>query len=207
MTVSRSLLAASLITAIGLSALPASSARAADELGGNAVPGLCMLSREAVFAQSKVGQAATQRLNQLASQARNQLASERAPLNTDIQNFQANAPKLSEEQRKQQGGALQQRMQAFQGKAGELTERVRLTQAKAMQRIGEQAQPLIAASYKSHRCGLLLNRDAVFGGNTSNDLTADVVKGLDAKITTISFDLEPLPSGSTAPAAGPASGK
>ncbi|MGA0586732.1 OmpH family outer membrane protein [Dyella sp. KRB-257] len=204
MTASRSLFAASLITAIGLSALPASSARAADELGGNAVPGLCMLSREAVFAQSKVGQAATQRLNQLASQARNQLASERAPLNTDIQNFQANAPKLSEEQRKQQGGALQQRMQAFQGKAGELTERVRFTQAKAMERIGAQAQPLIAASYKSHRCGLLLNRDAVLGGNTSNDLTADVVKGLDAKITTISFDLEPLPAGAPPP---PAPGK
>lgn len=204
MIVSRSLLAASLITAIGLSALPVSSARAADELGGNPVPGLCMLSREVVFTQSKVGKAATQRLNQLASQARNQLASERAPLNTDIQNFQANASKLSEEQRKQQGGALQQRMQAFQGKAGELTERVRLTQTKAMQRIGEQAQPLIAASYKSHRCGLLLNRDAVLGGNTSNDLTADVVKGLDAKITTISFDLAPLPAGATPP---PAPGK
>lgn len=207
MTASRSLLAASLITAIGLSALPVSSARAADELGGDAVPGLCMLSREAVFAQSKVGQAATKRLNQLASQARNQLASERAPLNTDIQNFQANAPKLSEAQRQQQGGALQQRMQAFQGKAGELTERIRLTQSRAMERIGEQAQSLIAASYKSHRCGLLLNRDAVLGGNTSNDLTTDVVKGLDAKITTISFDLEPLPSGNAAPAAGPAPGK
>lgn len=204
MTVSRSLLAASLITAIGLSALPVSPARAADELGGNAVPGLCMLSREVVFAQSKVGQAATKRLNQLASQARNELASERAPLNTDIQNFQVNAPKLSEEQRQQQGGALQQRMQAFQGKAGELTERIRLTQAKAMERIGEQAQPLIAASYRSHHCGLLLNRDAVLGGNTSNDLTADVVKGLDAKITTISFDLEPLPAGATPP---PAPGK
>lgn len=204
MTVSRSLIAASLITAIGLSALPVSSAHAADELGGDAVPGLCMMSREAVFAQSKVGKAATQRLNQLASQARNQLASERAPLNTDIQNFQANAPKLSEDQRKQQGGALQQRMQAFQGKAGELTERIRLTQGKAMQRIGEQAQPLIASSYKSHRCGLLLNRDAVLAGNVSNDITAEVVKGLDAKITTISFDLEPLPAGNTPP---PAPGK
>ena len=198
MTVSRSLLAASFITALGLSVLPATPARAADELGGNPVPGVCMLSREAVFAQSKVGQAATQRLNQLATQARNQLAGERTPLDTDIQNFQKNAPKLSEDQRKQQGGALQQRMQAFQGKAGELSERIRLTQAKAMERIGQESQPLVASSYKSHRCGLLLNRDAVLGGNVSNDLTADVVKGLDAKITTMTFNLEPLPSGNAA---------
>ena len=198
MIVSRSLLAASLLSAVGLSALPVSSARAADELGGDAVPGLCMISREAVFAQSKVGQAATQRLNQLAAQARNQLAGERTPLNADIEKFQKNAPQLSEDQRKQQGGALQQRMQAFQGKAGELSERIRLTQGKAMERIGQEAQPFVASSYKSHRCGLLLNRDAVLGGNVSNDLTADVVKGLDGKITTITFNLEPLPAGNAA---------
>jgi len=30
----------------------------------------------------------------------------------------------------------------------------------------------------------------------TNDLTPDVVQGLDRKVTTISFDLEPLPSNS-----------
>jgi len=63
-----------------------------------------------------------------------------------------------------------------------------------MQQIGEQAQPLVASSYTSHHCGLLLNRDAVLGGNTTNDLTADVVRGLDAKLTTLNFSLEPAPA-------------
>ena len=96
MTVSRSLLAASFITALGLSVLPATPARAADELGGNPVPGVCMLSREAVFAQSKVGQAASERLGQLADQSRNQLASQRKPIEADIQSFQQKATSLSE---------------------------------------------------------------------------------------------------------------
>lgn len=193
MNLHRSLLAASLIAAAGLSVAPVTSARAADALGGNAVPGVCMLSREAVFAQAKVGQAATQRLRQLAQQARSQLDTQRKPLDADIQSFQQKAQSLSEDQRKQQGSALQQRMQAFQSQAGELNQRIQLTRAKAMQRIGQDAEPIVASTYKNHHCGLLLDRDSVLGGNMANDLTAEVIKGLDAKITTISFNLEPLP--------------
>lgn len=195
MNLSRSLLVASLIAASGLSMAPVTSARAAEQLEGNPVPGVCLLSREAVFAQAKVGQAASKRLGELAEQARGQLANQRKPLATDIQSFQQKAASLSEAQRKQQGSALQKRMQTFQAQAGELNQRIELTRSKAMQQIGKEAEPLVASSYKSHHCGLLLNRDAVLGGNMTNDLTGDVVQGLDRKITTISFNLEPLPSG------------
>jgi Skp family chaperone for outer membrane proteins len=195
MNLHHSLLCASLIAVTGLSAIPVSSARAADNLGGDAVPGVCMLSREAVFAQAKVGHAASQRLGQLADQASSQMASQRKPLDADIQSFEQKAPSLSEAQRKEQGAALQQRMQAFQTQTGELNQRVQLTRSKAMQRIGQEAEPIVASGYKSHHCGLLLNRDAVLSGNTANDLTTEVVQGLDRKITTISFNLEQLPAG------------
>lgn len=195
MNLHRSSFVALLIAAAGLSALPVSSARAADNLGGNAVPGVCLLSREAVFAQAKVGQAASQRLSQLADQASSQMESQRKPLEADVQSFQQTAPSLSEAQRKQQAAALQQRMQAFQTQSGEINQRIQLTRAKAMQTIGQEAEPIIASSYTSHHCGLLLNRDAALAGNMANDLSGEVVQGLDRKITTISFNLEPLPSG------------
>lgn len=193
MNLHRSSLVAALIAVTGLSIVPVSSARAADELGGNPVPGVCLLSREAIFAQSKVGKAASERLEQLADQARSQMAAQRKPLDADIESFQKKSASLSAAQRQQQGEALQKRMQTFQLQARELGERIQLTRAKVMQRIGVDAQPILATSYKSHQCGLLLNRDSVLGGNTSNDLTADVVQGLDRKITTITFNLEPLP--------------
>lgn len=193
MNLLRSSLAAALIAVTGLSIVPVSSARAADELGGNPVAGMCLLSREAIFAQAKVGKAASQRLEQLAEQARSQIAAQRKPLDADIQSFQQKSASLSDAQRQQQGAALQKRMQTFQAQARELGERIQLTRAKAMQRIGEDAKPILASSYKSHQCGLLLNRDSALGGNMANDLTADVVHGLDRKITTISFNLEPLP--------------
>lgn len=191
----RSSLVASLVATAALSALPSSPARAADELGGSPVPGVCLLSREAIFAQSKVGQAASQHLKQLADQNGSQLEAQRKPLDTDLQSFQQKAGSLTEAQRKEQGAALQKRMQAFQTQAGQLNQRIQITRAKVMQRIGQQAEPIVASTYKSHKCGLLLDRDSALGGNMTNDLTPDVVKGLDGKITTISFNLEPAPTG------------
>ncbi|MEO8778002.1 MAG: OmpH family outer membrane protein [Rhodanobacter sp.] len=194
MNLLRSSLLASAVAAAALTVIPVSPAHAADELGGSPVSGVCLLSREAVYAQSKIGKAASERLGQLTEQARNQLAAQRKPLDADIQSFQGKASTLSEAQRQEQGAALQQRMKAFQAQVSEQNDRVQLTRAKAMQQIGEDAQPSVAIAYKSHHCGLLLNRDAALGGNMANDLTKDVVEGVDRKATTISFNLEPLPS-------------
>ncbi len=200
MNLHRPLLVAALAAAAGLSlapvtpALAATAPAASNPLGGNPVPGVCMLSREEVFAESKVGQAASERLKQLATTQQSQLESQRKPLDTEIQAFQQKASTLTEAQRQQQGQALQQRMQAFQGQVNELDQRIQLTRSKVMQQIGQQAQPLVESAYTSHHCGLLLNRDAVLGGNTTNDLTGEVIRGLDGKLTTLNFNLEPLPA-------------
>ena len=201
MNMHRPLLVAALAAAAGLAFGPVTSsaqtaaAPASNPLGGNPVPGVCMLSREAVFAESKVGQAASERLKQLATQQQSLLENQRKPLDAEIQAFQQKSSTLTEAQRQQQGQALQQRMQTFQGQVNELDQRIQLTRGKVMQQIGQQAQSIVESSYNSHHCGLLLNRDAVLGGNTTNDLSNDVVRGLDAKITTLNFNLEPMPSG------------
>jgi len=39
----------------------------------------------------------------------------------------------------------------------------------------------------------IIDRNSVLGGNMSNDLTPMLARGLDAKVTTITFDLEVLP--------------
>ena len=167
------------------------------QLGGSAVPGVCMLSREAVFANAKVGKAATARLQQLAQQEQSAIDAERKPLDTDIQTFRAQAASMKDADRQSREQALNQRMQTLQAHADLRSREIDATRAKALQRISQEAQPVIASVYKSRSCGMLLNRDAVLGGNMANDLTAAVVQGLDARITTISFDLEQLPAGST----------
>ncbi|NWP19899.1 OmpH family outer membrane protein, partial [Escherichia coli] len=41
--------------------------------------------------------------------------------------------------------------------------------------------------------GLLFDRASALGGNFGNDLTAEVVAGLDARLPAIAFDRERLP--------------
>lgn len=199
MNLYRPLLVASLVAAAGLAitaVVPAhaAAAQSAGALGGNPVPGVCMLSREAIFAHAKVGLAASQHLKQLADQAKSQLDTQRKPLETDMQNFQKKASSLPEADRKQQAQALQKRVEGFRTQASELNERIQLTRSKVTERIGQDAEPVVASVYKNHQCGLLLNRDSVMGGNMQNDLTGEVIQGLDGKITAISFSLEPLPA-------------
>lgn len=199
MTHYRALLVASLLVVTGYSATPTASARTPESKEGTPVAGVCLLSREAVFAQSKVGQAASTRLKQLGDMQRSQLENERKPLQAQAESFQQKESSLSEAERKKQGSALQDRAQMFKAQVGSVSQRIQLTRAKVIERIGHDAQPVIASAYSAHHCGLLLNRDVVLAGNMTNDLTADVVKGLDRKTTTISFNLEPLPSNTQQP--------
>lgn len=192
MSFQRVLIAASLAGALMLP-LTAVQAQTQTPLGNKSIPGVCMLSRGAVLGQSQVGQAADRRLKQLVQQADSQLKAEQQPLSTAVQAFQKDAKSMDDATRQSKQKALQQRLQAFQQKKQKLSVRVRITRSNAMKRIGKAIDPVVASVYKQRDCGILLDRDTVLGGNKANDLTAAVIKGLNAKMSTISFNLAPYP--------------
>jgi Skp family chaperone for outer membrane proteins len=161
------------------------------------VAGVCYLSREAIFTNAKVGQAASARLKQLAGQAQSEIDAERKPIDADVQAYRAKASSLSADQRQSQEQALAQRMQSVQADQQTKGRQLEATRAKAMEQIAAYAQPVIVSVYGSKNCGVLFDRNAVLGGNMSNDLTPAVVQGLDAKVTTISFNMEPAPAANT----------
>lgn len=175
------------------------SAADANALGGGAVPGLCMLSREAVLANSAAGKAATARLQQLTAEAQAEVAADRRPVDADLRAYQAEAAKLTPDQRRTREAALQARLTPIGDKARQRDREIKATRVKVVQQILAGAQPVIAQVYAARRCGLLVDRNSVIGGNMTNDLTADVVRGLDAKIPTITFNRETLPAESAAP--------
>jgi len=183
-----------------LAAVPAAAAQAQSSgdgnppLGGPAISGVCYLSREAIFANAKVGKAASERLKQLAEQAQSAIEAERKPVDADVQAYRSQAASLSADQRQSREQALGQRMQKVQEDQNQRSRQLEATRVKALGQIAQYAQPVIAEAYRSKNCGLLLDRNSVLGGNMANDLTPGVVQGLDAKITTMSFNLEPLPA-------------
>lgn len=191
----------SLFLAAGLVFLSAASAGAqpaaapaGQPLGGTPLPGVCLLSQSAVVGNAKVGVAAMTRLKQLSDQAQAEVNADRVPIEADAKALEAQRASLKPAEFQQRQQALAGRAQALQQTAGQRSREIEATRDKALARISGEAQPVIAAVYKAHACSMLFDRNAVLGGNMTGDLTADVVHGLDAKITTISFDRETLPA-------------
>lgn len=179
------------VSAVLLAAPVLAQQPASQPLGGPLVPGICLLSREAIYANAAVGKAANTRLQELARAAQAEIDAGRTPLEAEAKALEA-APAGAQTQQKRE--ALAARWQALQVKAAHNGREIEATRAKALERIANEAQPVIATVYGGHKCGLLLDRGIVLGGNLGNDLTAEVVKGVDARIQTISFERERLPA-------------
>jgi Skp family chaperone for outer membrane proteins len=186
--------AASPLTYAAPPASPAKPAEA-DAFSGPALPGICLLSREAVVTNAKVGVAATARLKDLTDGVNAELTPERTAIEAEAKAIQD--AKLTGEAQKTRQQALGQRLQALQLKAQQREQQIELTRQKALAVISNDVQPIIEASYKAQGCGVLFNRAAVMAGGQSMDLTPVVVKALDAKKTSLTFDLEPLPQPAT----------
>jgi Skp family chaperone for outer membrane proteins len=163
---------------------------AAQPLGGPLVAGVCLLSREAIYANAAVGKSVTARLQELARAAQAEIDAERAPLEAEAKALEGKSETPQGAPRRQ---ALVSKWRALQLKAAHNGREIEATRGKALSRIATAAQPVIAQVYGHKKCGLLLDRGSALGGNFSNDLTADVVKGLDATVQTIPVELERLP--------------
>lgn len=182
-----------LIAALALSAAPALAQPAATNMGGPLINGVCLLSQSTVLATAKVSVAANQRLQTLKNQAQTEVNSARAPVDADLKQLQADAAKAPAADVEKRRLAIQARYQALQVTADQRNREIEATRTKALLRVASEVKPVIDAAYKAHGCGLLLERDTVLGGNLGGDLTAEVIKGLDAKITSFTFDREVLP--------------
>lgn len=163
-------------------------------LGGPVVKGVCLLSQDAVVRDAKAGVAASQRLQQLRDQAQGEINAARAPIDADYKTLQADAPKGAPADIEKRRVAIQARYQVVQGITDQRNREIEATRAKVVDRLAAAMEPVVAQVYKAHGCGLLFNRNAVIGGNLSEDLTGDVIKGLDARVAAIPFDREVLPA-------------
>jgi Skp family chaperone for outer membrane proteins len=175
-------------------AAAASAAPTAQTFGGPSIPGMCLLSQQSLMGESKVGVAASARLKALQNQVEAELQGRKTSIESSAKALQAKAQTLPPAQVAQEQHSLQQRAQALQTTAGQRQEQLAATQAKVSQRIRQDAIPVISVAYQAHNCGVLFDRGAVMAGGLGMDITSEVVQALDAKETTIAFDLEPPPA-------------
>ena len=98
---------------------------------------------------------------------------------------------------------MQQRAAALQRKADQRDRELQATEQKALGRVVNEANPLILQVYGQHNCSLLVDGQAVMASNPGMNITPDVVKLLDAKITQFTFDREHLDQQQAAAGAQP----
>ena len=156
------------------------------------LPGVCVLSREGLVSASKVGKFVQTRLTQLSTQVQAELNGEKTSIETAAKDLEAKKTTLGQAGYQQQGSALQQRADALQQKAQQRQNELQATEQKAIQRVLQEATPLVAAEVKSKNCAVVFDANSVMAANNNMDLTAGVIAALDGKVTQFDFDRERL---------------
>jgi len=173
---------------------------------GPVIPGVCVFYNDQVIATSAVGKYVGQRWGQLRAQAAAEVGAEQTALETEAKTLEGQRASISTDVYQQRALSLNQRAEALQRKADLRNRELQATREKALGRVVTEVNPLLSTVYGQRNCGLLLDRNIVFGFNPSMDVTADVVKLLDAKIQQFPFDRERLdqqPAAGAPPAAAP----
>jgi Skp family chaperone for outer membrane proteins len=159
---------------------------------GPAIPGVCVVSPEAAAGQSTVGKYVQTRLQQIATQVQAELTGEQTGIMTDAKALDGQKGTLDQASFDKRNADLQLRANAFDRKRQMREKELQATQQKALGRIGQELDPILRAAYQQNKCSMLLVRDAVLYTNPAMDLTPVVTTGLNAKITTFTFDREHL---------------
>ncbi len=179
---------------------PAAPAQAPLPAGPN-IPGLCVFAQGNLIANSAVGKFVIQRLQQLQSQTQAELQAEGGALQTDAKTLEGQRASLSSDVVQQRALALQQRDQALQRKIEQRGRELELTQQTAISRVMTEATPLLRQVYVQHSCSVLLDGNSVLTVSGPMDVTPDVVRLIDAKITQFPFERSRLDQQPGAPAA------
>ena len=180
------LFCASALLGIGMTA-EAAPAPQQPAFGGPVIAGLCVLNQQAVFNTSKVGMAANARYKQLHDKAQKDVNADEAKIVADAKALQGQKLQPAQLQQKQQ--QIAKRYQDLRARATKESQDLEATRQSVVAKISAAAQPVITQVYSQRKCGILVTRSSVLAANPAMDITTAIVAGLDAKITTIAFDV------------------
>jgi Skp family chaperone for outer membrane proteins len=158
------------------------------QLGGPVIPGLCVLSRQAVFDASQVGKSASAQFKTMRDTTQAQVNGEQTKLMAEAKALEGQKASLSSELYLSRQQDLAKRLQGLRQEAAVDSRDLEATRKDVVARIWKETQPVIAAVYKDKHCGLLVSRDAVMAGNPAMDITPAIVSGLDGRLTTIAVE-------------------
>jgi outer membrane protein len=192
----KSLLARTILVAgvflLGASGFEAAVA-AAPTSGAAPIARVLMVDLRRVMATSKAGQDIERQVAALKKKAQADLSSEGQGLQRERAALEQQAAILAPDVKARKARDFEARVAAFQKK---LQQRGGLIQGgviKAQQQIEQALGPILTGIMQERRATVLLDRSAVLLAPNAIDVTADVVRRMDMKLSTVPVELTPLP--------------
>jgi outer membrane protein len=156
------------------------------------VPGVCVLSREALLTKSTVGGYVNDRMKQLGAVVQAEVTGEQTSLENDAKALDGQKASLQADAYQQRAQGLQQRYAQLQQKVALRQRELEATQQKAFSRVLQTAGPMVGQVVGQRSCGILLDANAVIVGNPNLDITEAVITLLNGSLTQFAFDREHL---------------
>ncbi|HYF22216.1 MAG TPA: OmpH family outer membrane protein [Caulobacteraceae bacterium] len=201
-----------LASAVALSAVLVSSGAATAQTApaaqpqlvqGPAIPGVCVFNQAVAVGSSSAGKAMANRLKQLGDAVTAELKPETTALETEEKNLRAAADK-NNDAFKQRANTFGQRVQNYQQKVNLRAQELQATEAEQINKIGTAMKPILTTVYQQRKCSVLLDANATLGYSPEMDLTDEVVRQLNTKLASLTFDRKRLDQQAAQAAAKPA---
>lgn len=182
--VARTIAALAFASFVSLAAAPAAKA---------ATPAVILIvNTEQVFAQAKVGVSVRDQLQDLAKKLQAEDKKGQDAIEAEAKKLTEQRALLKPEDLQKKYEALQKKEADHQRKMRQKGQELQLGANKARSEIEAAIRPIFADIMKKNNATILLDQSVVLAGGVDLDVTAEVLKELDAKLTTISVKPVPL---------------
>lgn len=144
-----------------------------------------IVNSEQLFAQSKVGVSVRTQIQAQAAKLKAESAKAEASLRDEAKKLGEQRGLLKEEDFAKKVQAFQAKEESTQHSLQEKGQALQLGANAARTQVEAAVRPIFADVLKAHGANLLLDQSVVLAGGVDLDVTAEVIKALDAKITTL----------------------
>ena len=149
-------------------------------------PVIGILDRNAILMATKVGQDINRQMQDYTNSARNRLAGERRAIENEIRALQD----LPAAEQAKRGQALQAREQRFMAASAREENILKASMGTAHNEIAKVMGPIVQEVTKARGINMVLDRSAInLAASQEFDLTPEVIKQLDARISTYKVTL------------------
>jgi Skp family chaperone for outer membrane proteins len=151
---------------------------------------ICVFSKNEALANSAVGKYAQDKLSQVQMQFTKSTQSKEEAIKANV----AAANQISDDSaRNQRLGELEAQLRDIYKQTEDFDNIFQVAQEHAVQRITNVMNPLVHQASAQRNCSVLLDQSQLYDGdmNAKLDITPDVIRLMDAKITQIPVDVQP----------------